>query len=158
MILIPAALHSLLSQLTTREAAPHTAILTASPLAGGSILSYAAVAPNDIARPFPRPALVRAGDDEGHDEEETRVGCYAALAVGTWNEQRTQQGQRSVDPASEGPLTLETEVGRIAVMDVAGGSFLLILVGSEVTPWKVLDKKIRAAEEYLTEPLSKLST
>ncbi|GAA5886535.1 hypothetical protein JCM16303_006601 [Sporobolomyces ruberrimus] len=165
MILIPSALHSLLTQLTCREGAPHTAILTSSAQSGGSIISSHSVPPSQIIEPFQKP--YRAGldrpdredhegeeEEEDGDDEEVRVGMYAALAVGTWNEQRgnTQVSSRSVEP-----LTLETEVGRISVISIAKGNFLLILAGTEITPWKVLDKKIRAAEEYLREPLSKIS-
>ncbi|GAA5838426.1 hypothetical protein JCM3766R1_005542 [Sporobolomyces carnicolor] len=179
MILIPSALRAFLSQLTCAEGVPHTAILTSSPeTSGGSIISYYSVRPRAIAYPFPRPssaprldlecddedeAAEDDDDDEGQGEEEARVGMYAALAVGTWSEQRA-------DEPSPEPLTLETEVGRISVVEIGapgdargggvGGSgrFLLILVGTQVSPWKVLDKKIRVAGEYLKEPLSKVST
>lgn len=43
-------------------------------------------------------------DDEGLADEE-RVGMYAALAVGTWNEQRGTGTSNGRDP-----LMLETEV------------------------------------------------
>ncbi|GAA5936255.1 uncharacterized protein JCM15063_002759 [Sporobolomyces koalae] len=165
MILIPASLQALLAQLTSRQGTPHTSILT-SITSGGSIVSAHTV--TNIERPFPSPfdrTRPRRGrrtthdddddDDQESDEEESeeereaRIGTYAALALGTWNEQ-------SDSTRTEDPLMLETEVGRIAV--VAVSSFLLILVGTRVTPWKVLDKKVRAASEYLKEPLSRIST
>ncbi|GAA5906264.1 uncharacterized protein JCM6883_005496 [Sporobolomyces salmoneus] len=157
MILIPSALHSFLSQLTSSTGIPHTAILTSSPLSslssGGSIISYHSLPASDIVEPFPKPYLpglesTESGEEEDEAEEEVRVGMYAALAVGTWGEQRGQGEDRRE------PLTLETEVGRMMVMEIGatkggrgGGRFLLILVGSE----------IRTAEEYLREPLSKIS-
>ena len=114
MILIPSALHSLLSQLVSSSGIPHTSILTSSAKSsGGSIISYSSVPPSEITSPFPRPPGPppldeEDGEEEGEDEEETRVGMYAALAVGTWNEQRSS-AQSSGSELRE-PLTLETEV------------------------------------------------
>lgn len=96
MILIPSSLLSLLSQLTTPQGVPHTAILTSS--SSGSIISSHSVPVQDPL--FPKASYQ---DDEGLADEE-RVGMYAALAVGTWNEQRGPGG------ASRDPLMLETEV------------------------------------------------
>lgn len=97
MILIPSSLLSLLSQLTTPQGVPHTAILTSS--SSGSIISSHSVPVQDPL--FPKATYQ---DDEGLADEE-RVGMYAALAVGTWNEQRGTGTSTGRDP-----LMLETEV------------------------------------------------
>ncbi|GAA5946155.1 hypothetical protein JCM3765_000138 [Sporobolomyces pararoseus] len=148
MILIPSALHALLSQLISPSGIPHTSILTSSAKSsGGSIISYSSIPPSEITSPFPRPPRAAPLNEEeeeeeeggeGADEEESRAGMYTALAVGTWNEQRSNT-QSSSSELRE-PLTLETEVGRISVVGVAGGKFLLVLVGTHCRSQAELSK------------------
>jgi hypothetical protein len=112
MIIIPSAVHSVLSQLTSSTGIPHTSILTSSPQSGGSVISYHSISPSEIQELYPKPYLpglepTESDDEEngeGGDEEEMRVGVYAALAVGTWNERSSSQADTTE------PLALETEV------------------------------------------------
>ncbi|CEQ41493.1 SPOSA6832_03212 [Sporobolomyces salmonicolor] len=146
MILLPSALSALLSQLAGSDGAPHTALLAY--LSSGAIVAAHSL-PTQL--PFPRASLQDLRDDD------ERAKLYAALAVGTWTEERARGTGAAADGTdASGPLMLETELGRIAVTAIGG--FLLVLVGTEVSPWKVLDKKIRAAEEQLKEPLERVAS
>ncbi|GAA6062429.1 hypothetical protein JCM10212_006064 [Sporobolomyces blumeae] len=150
MILLPAALLSLLSQLTSSSGAPHTALVASLP--SGAVLSLHSVS---TVAPFPRASF------QGERDDEERAGLYAALATATWAEHEPARqhahadGNDDLAKRSE-PLMLETELGRISV--VAIGAFLLVLVGTQVTPWKVLDTKTRAARDHLLQPLLRIST
>ncbi|GAA5855465.1 hypothetical protein JCM8547_007843 [Rhodosporidiobolus lusitaniae] len=141
-ILLPARLHSLLSLLVSPsgDGCPHSALLLAIQSGGDVVCSVS----TPTTFPYPRAALDDL-DDEG------RAGAYAALAVGSWEDHRQAGGKQDKGE----PVMLETELGRIAL--VALGSFLLVLVGNETAPWKVLDKKIRAATDKLKEPLEKVA-
>ncbi|BGP14623.1 hypothetical protein JCM10213_002209 [Rhodosporidiobolus nylandii] len=139
-ILLPTPLLRLLTALTHPSGAPHTALLLSLPAGGSVVASHSC----PTEPPFPRAAL----DGEEQDDD-ARARCYAALAGGCWADQQGQQ-----DDGKE-PVMLETELGRLALTQLGG--FLLVLVGNEVAPWKVLDKKIRAAAVKLREPLEKVA-
>ncbi|GAA5836198.1 hypothetical protein JCM9279_002224 [Rhodotorula babjevae] len=150
-LLLPAPLLALLAALTssTGDGSPHTA-LVASRAAGNQVLVHHS---HPTAQPWPevRPATTEVDDDE-------RAAMYAALAGGAWEAQlgqHAQDGDGTLQRKDErDPLMLDSELGRIAV--VALGAFLLVLVGTEVAPWKVLDKKIHAAAEQLRAPLERV--
>ncbi|ORY88888.1 hypothetical protein BCR35DRAFT_301252 [Leucosporidium creatinivorum] len=136
MILILSSLTSLLSQLISPQGAPHTSILISR--LNGSVIAHQHT---PSLPPFP-PASLNQRD------EEERARLYAAVGVSSWEEEEQDaNGAREV-------LMLETELGRIAITSI--GAFLLLLVGTEVSPWPVLEKKIRLAEEQLKEPLSRV--
>ncbi|GAA5884710.1 hypothetical protein JCM6882_005362 [Rhodosporidiobolus microsporus] len=146
-ILLLAPLTALLSHLTHSSGAPHSALLC-SLSAGGAVVASASTT---TEAPFPPPALETGGeDDEEEEDADERARCYAALAVGCWADHQRENGVKDGEP-----VMLETELGRIALAPL--GNFLLVLVGNEVAPWKVLDKKIRAAIDRLKEPLEKVA-
>ncbi|POY76776.1 hypothetical protein BMF94_0025 [Rhodotorula taiwanensis] len=140
-ILLPSALVALLSDLvsSTGDGAPHTAIVSA-PAHNGHAVVVAHSTPTSSPWPPVSPAPEEADDD-------ARASMYAALAGGAYDQHRTT--------ATDEPLLLDSEHGRIAVVGL--GAFLLVLVGTEVAPWKVLDKKIRAAADQLREPLERVA-
>ncbi|GAA6051982.1 hypothetical protein JCM3770_002996 [Rhodotorula araucariae] len=145
-LLRPAALAGLLEALTASAAdgAPHSALI-ASRAAGNQVL-VAHSLPTIPPWPPIRPSL----DDVDHDQ---RAAMYAALAGGAWE---AQQETASGNGRNDGePLMLDSELGRITVVGL--GAFLLVLVGTEVAPWKVLDKKIRAAAAQLRTPLERVA-
>ncbi|KAK4058423.1 hypothetical protein OIO90_000581 [Microbotryomycetes sp. JL221] len=110
---------------------------------------------------------------------EHRARAFAAVVTSMWTQERLsqtplQQSHRGASASSSSalklvgqdgsklaprdeidPLMLDTEIGRIAAIQM--GAFLLVLVGSRVTPWPVLDTKIRVAQEALNEPLNSVS-
>ncbi|GAA6031668.1 hypothetical protein JCM8097_001924 [Rhodosporidiobolus ruineniae] len=143
-ILLLSRLTALLTHLTSPSGSPHTALLCALHQ-GGAVLASAS---QPTEPPFPPAAL-----EEEIVDQDQRARCYAALAVGSWAEHRQANGQHEGNETE--PVMLETELGRIAI--VALSSFLLVLVGNDVAPWKVLDKKIRLAAEQLKEPLEKVA-
>ncbi|GAA6002159.1 hypothetical protein JCM10207_003102 [Rhodosporidiobolus poonsookiae] len=140
MLLLVHSLHTLLSHLTHPSGAPHSALV--ANLAQGGAVVAAHSTPTEP--PFPPASLEQCDDDDA------RAGCYAALAVGSWHAAKVDERNGDKDQ----PVMLDTELGRIAL--VALGNFLLVLVGNEVAPWKVLDTKIRVAAERLKDPLSKV--
>ncbi|BGP38668.1 hypothetical protein JCM10450v2_002618 [Rhodotorula kratochvilovae] len=148
-LLLPANLVALLQALTAPAAdgAPHSAFI-ASRAAGNQVL----VAHSQPTLP-PWPPVRPSPEEVDHDE---RAAMYAALAGGAWEAQQgAQHNDGEGGEAHEGePLMLNSELGRIAVVGL--GAFLLVLVGTEVAPWKVLDKKIRAAAEQLRKPLERV--
>ncbi|KAM0788409.1 hypothetical protein ACM66B_001546 [Microbotryomycetes sp. NB124-2] len=104
---------------------------------------------------------------------EQRARAFAAVVTSMWTIEKgdwhkTATTSRSRDSSSrqrqdaddggdsDDLLMLDTELGRIAAIRL--GSFLLVLVGSRVTPWTVLDKKIRVAEGVLRQPLETVSS
>ncbi|KWU44073.1 hypothetical protein RHOSPDRAFT_34298 [Rhodotorula sp. JG-1b] len=139
-ILLPPALVALLSDLVSPagDGAPHTA-LVCSPAQNGHAVVVAHSVPTQPPWPPVSPTPEEADDD-------ARASMYAALAGGAYDEHRTAS---SSDP--DEPVLFESEHGRIAVAGL--GAFLLVLVGTPVAPWKVLDKKIRAASDQLRGPL-----
>ncbi|KAG0667535.1 hypothetical protein C6P46_000069 [Rhodotorula mucilaginosa] len=134
-ILLPPALVALLSDLVSPrgDGAPHTA-LVCSPAHNGHAVVVAHSIPTQSPWPPISPTPEEADDD-------ARASMYAALAGGAYDEHRTTSS--SSDP--------DEPHGRIAVTGL--GAFLLVLVGTPVAPWKVLDKKIRAASDQLRGPL-----
>ncbi|BGO90178.1 hypothetical protein NBRC10512_002571 [Rhodotorula toruloides] len=144
-LLLPAPLLTLLDHLVapTGDGSPHTA-LVASLQAGHSVLVSHSVPTKE---PWPP---VRPSEDE--EDEDQRASRYAALAGGAWQAQQSERGENGEKAQEKEPLMLESEYGRIA--SIALGGFLLVLAGTEAAPWKVLDKKIRAAAEQLRQPLS----
>lgn len=140
-ILLPPALVALLSDLVSPrgDGAPHTA-LVCSPAHNGHAVVVAHSIPTQSPWPPISPTPEEADDD-------ARASMYAALAGGAYDEHRTTSS--SSDP--DEPVLFESEHGRIAVTGL--GAFLLVLVGTPVAPWKVLDKKIRAASDQLRGPL-----
>ncbi|GAA5863863.1 hypothetical protein JCM3774_001181 [Rhodotorula dairenensis] len=143
-ILLPPALVALLADLVSPlgDGAPHTA-LVCSPAHAGHAVVVAYSAPTRPPWPSVSPAPEEADDD-------ARASMYAALAGGAYDSHRAS----SPAPNSDEPVLFESEHGRIAVAGL--GAFLLVLVGTPVAPWKVLDKKIRAAAEQLRGPLEKV--
>ncbi|GAA5821181.1 hypothetical protein JCM11251_004502 [Rhodosporidiobolus azoricus] len=151
-ILLLSPLTSLLHSLTHPSGAPHSALLCSLP-AGGAVVA-SAYTPTEA--PFPPPALEGEDGDEGEDDDEDeRASCYAALAVGSWGDHQRDNGGAGGGAKDGEPVMLETELGRIALAPL--GNFLLVLVGNEVAPWKVLDKKLRIAVGRLDEPLKKVA-
>ncbi|GAA5976242.1 hypothetical protein JCM10908_005428 [Rhodotorula pacifica] len=141
-ILLPPALVSLLSDIVSPhlDGSPHTA-LVCSPAQNGHAVVVAHSKPTTAPWPPVSPAPEQADDD-------ARASMYAALAGGAYDEH--SKANNSADP-----LLFESEHGRIAVAGL--GAFLLVLVGTPVAPWKVLDKKIRAASDQLRGPLEKVA-
>ncbi|GJN87457.1 hypothetical protein Rhopal_000406-T1 [Rhodotorula paludigena] len=140
-LLLPAPVLALLEHLAPPDppdGAPHSALVAAR--AQGNQVLVAHSQPTALPWPQVRP------DPDAVDPDQ-RAAMYAALAGGAWDAQRTSAGAAD----AKEPLMLESELGRIAV--VALGAFLLVLVGTELAPWKVLDKKIRAAADQLRTPL-----
>ncbi|GAA5898398.1 hypothetical protein JCM8208_006971 [Rhodotorula glutinis] len=152
-LLLPAPVLALLASLTssTGDGSPHSA-LVASRAQGNQVLVHHS---QPTAAPWPdvRPSPHEVDDDE-------RAAMYAALAGGAAEAQlgapAAHDGEGNLQQRKDErePLMLDSELGRIAV--VALGAFLLVLVGTEVAPWKVLDKKIRAAADQLRAPLERV--
>ncbi|BGP23366.1 transcriptional regulator [Rhodotorula toruloides] len=144
-LLLPAPLLALLRQLVapTGDGSPHTALVAS--LQGGHSVLVSHFVPTK--EPWPP---VRPSQDE--EDEDQRASRYAALAGGAWQAQQSEGSQEGGKGQEQEPFTLESGYGRIA--SIALGGFLLVLVGTDVAPWKVLDKKIRAAAEQLRQPLS----
>lgn len=159
-LLLPAPVLALLEHLAPSDhpdGAPHSALVAARAQGNQVLVAHS----QPTALPWPR---VRPDPDAVDPDQ--RAAMYAALAGGAWDAQRASAGAAD----AKEPLMLESEVralscpllfvqnrrltlafrvpsssqlGRIAV--VALGAFLLVLVGTELAPWKVLDKKVRPA-------------
>ncbi|GAA5967393.1 hypothetical protein JCM11641_000533 [Rhodosporidiobolus odoratus] len=136
-LVLPLPILSLLQALTCPQGAPHSALICS--LSGGALVATDSQATEP---PFPKASL------EDDDDNQARGRCYAALAVGCWDGQEGNGARGQV-------VMLDTELGRLALSQLGG--FLLVLVANEVAPWKVLDKKIRAAVDQLREPLEKVA-
>ncbi|GAA5925548.1 hypothetical protein JCM3775_001438 [Rhodotorula graminis] len=144
-LLLPAPVLDLLASLTSRtgDGSPHTALLASQP-AGNQVVVHHSH-PTTAPWPDVRPPPAEVDDDE-------RAAMYAALAGGAWDAHLGPDDHHRSDDRD--PLMLDSELGHIAV--VALGAFLLVLVGTQVAPWKVLDKKIRAAADQLRAPLERV--
>jgi hypothetical protein len=161
-LLLLSRLSLLLSYLTHPSGSPHSALLLDLP-SGGSILASHST---PTQAPFPPSPL----EEEGEGDGEERKRCYAALAVGSWEDQRGDGKGKDekepvmletevrffflfpppfhfspLPPAFSSPsspidLMMHQQLGRIALVPL--GNFLLVLIGNQVAPWKVLDKKV----------------
>ncbi|KAL8286539.1 hypothetical protein RQP46_004556 [Phenoliferia psychrophenolica] len=135
-----ASINALLSQLVSPQASPHTALVVDA--RSGAVVAFQSVPSQP---PFPQASLPDRGDEE-------RAQMYAAVATSTYDEERGPPGP--VIPNGDKPvepLWLESILGRFSILRIGG--FLLILVGSDVSPWSVLDKKVRMSAEVL-QPLA----
>ncbi|SCZ93041.1 BZ3500_MvSof-1268-A1-R1_Chr6-2g08423 [Microbotryum saponariae] len=147
MVLLLPPIESLLSQLVSSQASPHTVLLLSLP--SGSVLVSQSTASQ---KPWPE---LPWGDTLS---EEDRNKTFAAVGSSCWEASRAAEDDEGTAPKREAerdPLRLQTEYGRTLLQ--AFGSFLLVLVASHVTPWTVLEHKLKAAEEVLRQPLEQVS-
>ncbi|KAK4051827.1 hypothetical protein OIV83_002532 [Microbotryomycetes sp. JL201] len=183
-VLIVSALDNVLRQLVTAEHTPHTALVVSVP--SGNVIASQSTADDPAPHPFPSfyehtdlPAPAQDIDGQHRPRisaggsnliTQQRARAFAAVVTSMWTLERQDQGrpaaskrvassktiQQPPDSSQDDLMLLDTELGRIAAVQL--GSFLLVLVGSRVTPWTVLDKKIRVAQDVLRHPLETVST
>ncbi|SCV67870.1 BQ2448_5481 [Microbotryum intermedium] len=131
MVLLLPPLQSLLSQLVSPQASPHTVLLLSLP-SGSILVSHST--PSE--KPWPELPWIDSLSEEDRNKRFAAVGCSC------W-EARGEQGRANKGESTQAEgeaLRLETEYGRTLIQAFA--SFLLVLVASHITPWTVLEHKV----------------
>ncbi|KDE03258.1 hypothetical protein MVLG_06252 [Microbotryum lychnidis-dioicae p1A1 Lamole] len=149
MVLLLPPIESLLSQLVTSQASPHTVLLLSLP-SGSVVVSQSAASE--------KPWLELPWGDTLTEEDRNKR--FAAVGCSCWEARTAAEDEDEATApkrdAEGDPLRLQTEYGRTLLQ--AFGSFLLVLVASHVTPWTVLEHKLKAAEAVLRQPLEQVSS